>query len=141
MLFLFSQPLRLCIYVLFGTCTQPSSSGVSLITALRQNFDLVVCCVGDPDAMARDACGEGLMSPESMNLLTSNSDIPKKTKTKSILHHVMGEVSLKPYLSHSLLTVLRRQPDLNNLLIILQIAGMLIWHEHLVIAEAKFTCD
>ena len=90
-----------------------------------KNFDLVVCCVDDPDALAREACEAGLLSPEMMTMLTSNTDIDNRAKTRNMLQYIMGVVSLQPHLYNSLLAVLRNQPDVNNLLLILQAAGML----------------
>lgn len=102
------------------------SKRVDLTILLQpQNFDLIVCCVDNPDALAREACEAGLMSPEMMTMLMSNTNIDNRAKTRNMLQYIMGVVSLQPHLYNSLLAVLRNQPDVNNLLIILQGAGML----------------
>ena len=87
------------------------------------NFDLVVCCVDDPDALAKDAREAGLLSQEMMAMLTGNSSMNGEAKARSMLENMLGVVSLKPHLSRNLLTVLRKQPKVKNLLIALQIRG------------------
>ena len=84
-----------------------------------------MCCIDDPNALAKDACEAGLLSQEMMTMLVNNSDMNREAKTKSMLLHIWGVVSLKPHLSSSLLGVLRRQPNVKNLLMILQISGEL----------------
>ena len=87
------------------------------------NFDLIVCCVDDPNALAKDAYEAGLLSREMMAILTSNSSMKIEAKTRSILENLVGVVSLKPHLSRNLLAVLRNQPNVKNLLIVLQVPG------------------
>ena len=87
------------------------------------NFDLIVCCVDDPNALAKDACEAGLLSQEMMAILTSNSSMNSEDKTRNTLKHMVGVVSLQPHLSRNLLAVLRNQPNVKNLLIALKVPG------------------
>ena len=109
----------------FSIQAKPSGIATDLSKLFPSNFDLVVCCVDDPNTLAKDACEAGLLSQEMMAMLTSNSDMNNKAKTRSILNCILGEVSHKPHLSRNLLVVLRNQPDVKNLLIALQVSGEL----------------
>ena len=77
----------------------------------------------DPNALAREVCRAGLILPQVMGLLTNNPTVTDQTKVMTILNNVVGEVSRRPYLSQSLLTVLQSQPELSSLLSTFQAAS------------------
>ena len=97
-----------------------------------------MCCVDDPDALAKDACEAGLLSREMMAMLTGNSSMNGEAKTRSMLENVLGVVSLRPHLSRNLLAVLRKQPNVKNLLIVLQIPGESIKQHRLTLSEFSY---
>ena len=97
-----------------------------------------MCCVDDPNALAKDACEAGLLSQEMMKMLTSNADMNGEAKTRSMLENIWGVVSLKPRLSRNLLAVLQKQPNVKNLLIALQLFGELNLEPQLCIIRDLF---
>ena len=120
----------------FSIQAKPSGVAVDLSKLFQpSNFDLVVCCVDDPNTLAKDACGADLLSQEMMAMLTSNSNINSKAKTRDILNCILGVVSRKPHLSRNLLVVLQNQPDVKYLLIALQLSGELTLEPQLSLVD------
>ena len=77
----------------------------------------------DPNALAEEFCRADLILPEMIALLTNNPTLTDRTKVMTILSCVVDVVSLQPYLSQSLLTVLQSQPELSSLFSTFQAAS------------------
>ena len=92
-----------------------------------ENLELISCCVEDPRVLASDAREAGLLSQEMASMLENSSDCDIKAKREIILQHIVGAVTINPSLFHRMISVLINQPNVKNLLTILQISGELVY--------------
>ena len=123
--------------ILLANKEEPSGVAIDLSVLFQpSNFDLIICCVDDPNTLAKDACEAGLLSQEMMAMLTGNFSMNGEAKTRSMLEYMVGVVSLRPHHSRNLLAVLQKQPNVKNLLIALQIPDESI-KEHLARSKLK----